>query len=491
MKRCLTMLLLLLLMVPALAEDDLYTEVCGLWRWSADSPASPLGDGVYFHVDGTCALYDAATFDSYDPAYIDTMTFREAGTWSVVGNTLQVTVGEQVHSLPVQVMNWPDWQYNEGLRIGQSAYLPTSSGDQEIPVESVIPASILSHIRAFHDRDVIEDYKELPNVPGGPMAFALLWDGVQRTLMGYQLQDIAWVNTMDEVDAIPQIDLPYVNLSVSRGGGSWEMNGSLWYSEEQHDVAYPQGPQVGVWTGDGEIVMERVEFVWENGGFRLMHYGHNPNCMIDVVEDQLVFYNISGPEAWWTRCNFNPFLSEVDFYALPRQITDVRFSGPDAPPIPASGEENALVPQSVKLRKNQKYAVYMGPGKHYGRAANGKAAVSTNGWVQVFGKYDGWLLIQYAVSDEQYRFGWITADALAKGEKAAELPLIFGDWMNNERETALTDDPLNSQSALVTVPRWTEMERLAFLGDGFALVRVTLKGKEWWGFVPAWMLGHG
>ena len=495
MKHWLTMLLLaLLLTVPALAleasgtEDDLFTEVCGLWALQPDSPDSPLGDGVYFHVDGTCALYDASGWDGGD---IRGMTFRTAGTWQVQGDTLRVEVDGVAHTLPADHLTWPEWAYNAGLRIDQSAYLPTETGYQQIPVESVIPAEILSHIRAFHDVDVIEDYEELPNVPGGPMAFALLWDGERRLLLGYQLQDGAWVNTLDTVDAIPQIDLPHVNLTVSRGGGSWEMNGSLWYSEEQRDVAYPQGPQVGVWTGDGEIIMERVEFVWENGGFRLMHYGHNPNCMIDVVEDQLVFYNISGPENWWARCTFDTRIGAVDFYDLPRRVTEIRFSGEDAPPIPESDEENALALQDVTLRKNKKYSVYLGPGKHYGRAANGKAAVSTNGWVQVFGQYDGWLLVQYAVSAEQYRFGWITADALAPGQEVAELPLVFGDWMNNELAVSLTDDPLNSQTELVTLPRWTNMERLAVLGDGYAFVRVTLNGKEWWGFVPAWLLGHG
>lgn len=492
MKYLLTMLLALLLTVSALAleapgtEDDLHTELCGLWALQPDSPDSPLGDGVYFHVDGACALYDASGWDGGD---IRGMTFRAAGTWQVQGDTLRVEVGGVTHTLSADHLTWPEWDYNEGLRIGESAYLPTETGYQQIAVESVIPAEILSHIRAFHDVDVIEDYEELPNVPGGPMAFALLWDGERRLLLGYQLQEGVWVNTLDAEDAIPQIDLPHVSLTVSKGGGSW--GNSLWYSPNEHDFVYPDAPAFGVYTSNGETIEERVEYIWQNGGFHLIHYGDDPVTMVDVVEDQLVFYNISGPETWWARCNFDTQIGAVDFYDLPRRITDVRFSGEDAPPIPESDEENALILQDVTLRQNKKYPVYMGPGRHYGRAAKGKAAVSTKGWVQVFGQYDGWLLVQYAVSAEQYRFGWITADALAPGQEAAELPLVFGDWMNNELAVPLTDDPLNSQTELVTLPRWTNMERLAVLGDGFALVRVTLDGSEWWGFVPAWLLGHG
>ncbi|MFR5785697.1 MAG: hypothetical protein ACLUHE_00155 [Christensenellales bacterium] len=47
-----------------------------------------------------------------------------------------------------------------------------------------------------------------------------------------------------------------------------------------------------------------------------------------------------------------------------------------------------------------------GRGRDYPRAGNGKAAVGTNGWVQVFGQYEGWLLIQYHI-DRQSVPHWL------------------------------------------------------------------------------------
>lgn len=57
------------------------------------------------------------------------------------------------------------------------------------------------------------------------------------------------------------------------------------------------------------------------------------------------------------------------------------------PDIPqATGEYSLPQPQNIKFTSNKKYAVYSGPGENYFRGGNGKAAVSTNDWIQVFGR---------------------------------------------------------------------------------------------------------
>ena len=259
---------------------------------------------------------------------------------------------------------------------------------------------------------------------------------------------------------------------------------------------FGSGAKVGVWTSNGETYGERVEFVWEGDGFYLHHYGDSPGNMIDLAGDDLIFYNIGWGYEGRVYCPFSRSIYAVDFYQLPRRISDVRIMGEAEPPLPESvfvplmNRQEFLVKQDVKL-KSGKYPVYMGPGKEYGRAANGKASVSTNGWVQVFGEYEGWLLIHYAVSAEQYRFGWITADALSAGQKISALPLVFGDFTNADWKAPLTDDPLNSHNELVTIPAGTAIEYLAQLGEGYSYVRVVVDGKTWWGFVSTWPLGHG
>ena len=492
MRKWLLALICCLLLSPAALAEDLFDDLCGLWRWEIASPATALGDGVYFRVDGTCVLFDAS---SRDPDMITGLTRRAEGTWTNVEDTLLVSVDGEILTLPVKTMDWPEWEYNAGLRIGEGAYLP---GFGVTPVETV-PDAILTDALAWYPSAVIEDYAELPDVGGAPMAFLLIrHDDVGRQLRIYELHESRnWRIWNTFTAAIPQIDLPNVWLSVEKAGvGSYDEAGSLWYNEDRFDYAYPSGPKVGVWTSNGETYEERVEFVWEGDTFCLHHYGNSPGNMIDLAGDDLIFYNIGYGYEGRAYCPFSRNILDIDFYALPRRLSDVRITGEDEPPLPENirptlmDKQAFLVPQDVKL-KDGKYAVYLGPGKSYGRAAGGKAAVSTNGWIQVFGEYNGYLLIQYAISAEQYRFGWIPSDALARGEKAAALPLVFGDFTSADGKETLTDDPLNSHSTLVTIPGGTAIEYLAQLGEGYSYVRVVVDGKTWWGFVPTWPLGHG
>ena len=364
--------------------------------------------------------------------------------------------------------------------------------------EETAPAAILADAEAWYPGAKIEDYEELPEVSGVPMAFLLIRHGdCGRQLRIYELdKDGSWQLWNCFSGAIPQIDLPYAGLTVDRGGGSYEEAGSLWFSEGEHDYVYPTGPKVGVWTGNGETVEERVEFVWEDNDFKLIHYGTSPLRMIDLAGDDLIFYNISSGYQGRAYCPFSRSILDIDFYELPTRLSEVRITGLEEPPLPENirpglmDAQSFLTVQDVQLKPGR-YPVYMGPGKEYGRAANGKAVVSTNGWIQVFGEYRGWLLIHYAVSAEQYRFGWIDDSALAKGEHAEALPLVFGDFTNADWQEPLTDDPLNSHNVLVTIPQGAAIEYLAQLGEGYSYVCVRLEGKTWWGFVSTWPLGHG
>lgn len=479
--------------LPALAEEELFHDLCGLWYWDGESPAAPLADAVYLHADGSCVLYDAPKSEHPDQPV--TMTVRAQGTWTLLDDTLLAAAGDEMHILPVKTVTTWDPEYIDGLQIGEGVYLNYAMRNLTPPTESLVPPEILRDIRAWYGSPVIEDYQELPDIGGRPMGFLLVQHEGARELWLYRFTEKGW--RMDNVHSggIPQAQLADVWLSVNRKGGEFS---GLWYDEDRYDYVYPDGPTLGIWTSNGETIEERVEYVWHDNAFRLVHYGHNPVCQIDVVDgDTLVFYNISDPEIDIVRYSFNRELWTVDFYDLPRRAEEVRITGPDEPPMPAyirppiMDKQSFLVPQDVELLKGKTWPVYIGPGKSYGRAANGKASVSTNDWVQVFGEYEGWLLIHYAVSAEQYRFGWITADALAPGENAGSLSFVFRDIVGTEVDVTLTDDPLNSGNPLATVSPAADIEYLAQLGERYSYVRVVVDGRTWMGFVPSWPLGHG
>ena len=80
-----------------------------------------------------------------------------------------------------------------------------------------------------------------------------------------------------------------------------------------------------------------------------------------------------------------------------------------APVLP----DGDLKVMDVRLKPDQVWEVYTGPGPEYAVANNGKARVNTRDWVQVLGGEDGGrILVQYAISKERMRIGWIDADAL-------------------------------------------------------------------------------
>ena len=144
----------------------------------------------------------------------------------------------------------------------------------------------------------------------------------------------------------------------------------------------------------------------------------------------------------------------------------------EAPFIPAAeGEYGIPQPCGAALKKG-KWDVYTGPGKQYYREANGKASVSTNDWIQVFGREGDWALIQYRVDGKKLRFGYVQKAALADFESLPELRFeaaAVTGYTDN-----VTSDPLGACEGIY-IPDGYEMTRLALLGGGvWMYVELTL-----------------
>ena len=97
---------------------------------------------------------------------------------------------------------------------------------------------------------------------------------------------------------------------------------------------------------------------------------------------------------------------------------------------------------------------------------------------------DGYLLVQYAISRHQYRIGYIKADAVSNLSEVAEI----GSWANYPaqvlRTSALTDDPLNSCGAVMTLTVGQQVTYLGQLGQEWAFVETTTaQGQRIRGFV--------
>lgn len=151
------------------------------------------------------------------------------------------------------------------------------------------------------------------------------------------------------------------------------------------------------------------------------------------------------------------YFSYVDFVKDPDQLQQILSN----PPMLPSG---TLKAREIKFTGGQRYSVYQGPDESYGQAADGNAVVSTNDWIQVFGRENGWMMIQYDITRDHMRIGWIEESALPKN--ASVSTIVWQEqsaWLS--KTATVTDDPLYSQSAILTLPQGAWVTVLGTLGD--------------------------
>ena len=132
----------------------------------------------------------------------------------------------------------------------------------------------------------------------------------------------------------------------------------------------------------------------------------------------------------------------------------------NVPVIPA-GTLNASI---VQFTSNQTYAVYSAPDSKSIRGAKGRARVSTNGWIQVFGSDRDWILVQYDITDKHNRIGYIYKNALPEDVVVPELVLTSITAVVNY-DVAVTDDPLISKTPLAKLTENTSVTVLGAMGD--------------------------
>lgn len=353
------------------------------------------------------------------------------------------------------------------------------------------PREVCDHIAGNYSDYALEDYCEIHDTPKGDYGFALLTKGKERLLVGYHEEKgrmVCWLKSHGAVmqgseeawfDAAPKGETRY-----TVDGTPYQTDG-LSFSVTRLDDA-------------GEMYLKSVTYHWEDGGFKLTGYWDLDAFYggVDVANGVLHFSN--QLEGW----NFgNAYgtvqrdLRYVSYDALPKTIEEAREKLTEAPEL-AHGDLMSVPnmdAQKVKFTGGRKYPVYQGPGEQYGRAANGKASVSTNDWIQVFCRYNGYVMIQYDISAEQYRVGWIDEDALPKGANVSEVDL----HMERENENtltyacALTDDPYNSAKQIAWLEAGTPMLEVIYNLYGWSYVRVTVDGKTICGFVPSDAPSHG
>ena len=353
---------------------------------------------------------------------------------------------------------------------------------------SDVPDEVLSVISDRWPAWTLEDYTQLEDLPdGNDYGFALLGLDGRRALTGFRAQDGGamryWLRTET---AVPQ------GKGLAWLGRDW--NDADWPENLVEDV----GPRYEGETREALIVNfipdagedQTVCYRWRNGAFRLSGYltpGDTPGSdrlFARVGEGVIEFYPFysgrSGDNVTTVYGDLQTDLRYASYATFPMSIAAAREKLSVAPKDVVAGEFHA---QDVKFSGGRQYPVYLGPGEAYARSADGKGQVSTNGWIQVFGEYDEYIMIQYGISAKRFRVGWIDAGALPGSAQVPALSFV-NEAQVLLQDCTMTDDPFMSQTAIAQLKAGTQVTALADFGDYF-YIETTVDGQTVWGFVPA------
>ena len=155
----------------------------------------------------------------------------------------------------------------------------------------------------------------------------------------------------------------------------------------------------------------------------------------------------------------------------------------DIPALPQPIDWAYALPTPVRaaFAPNLRFDVYSGPGTQYVREANGRASVSTNDWVLVFGEENGWLMVLYRVNEEQVRFGWIEATQEQAGVRVPQFA-----WANEACEVydRLSSDPTGYMNQSSELTAQEQATLLGALGEEWGYVQgQTAQGTPMRGFI--------
>ena len=161
----------------------------------------------------------------------------------------------------------------------------------------------------------------------------------------------------------------------------------------------------------------------------------------------------------------------------------------DGKPLPKIEQPLYNIPwgfAEYSLTPGQKLNVYSGPGTNYVRGANGKARVSTNGSVYVYGWENGWLLLLYRINSGGGRIGYVNGSDMKDSVPADTLSFSY-QTTNVLFDCPVTDDPLMTAAPLITLPAGAQVTFLCWMQNdsSWAYVEANTANGPARGCIPA------
>ncbi len=313
------------------------------------------------------------------------------------------------------------------------------------------------------------------NTGEGVPAFFVMSKGEEKVLCILEYRSGAWKFMVQSPKPIYQGRVP---MFEDEDDYNWF---SLYYRDQNPDEGGKE---------DALNFFRDTKGVWRFLGRAQYDFGKGDSVLINALATDgewtpgvlYVTKNVAGRTQYQAKPVYGTYENDLRYFSLsafPKSLEDARDKLTNPPEIPG-GELSA---KRVRFTSGQKYPVYAGPGEHYLRSAGGRAIVSTNDWIQVFGVENGWAMIQYDIDSNHMRIGYIDAAALPKNAQVA--PLALGRLpMRTNAPVTLTDDPLFSKAVLAQLPQGHQVYKLSTMGT-WAYVEAEINGGPVRGFVPS------
>ena len=242
-------------------------------------------------------------------------------------------------------------------------------------------------------------------------------------------------------------------------------------ADANHRLHFSAIQAINETSGEMNDTSAACHYYADETDFRLALYRVN-GSVIRVQQDGLDFDGTTVSGVLETSMAF------INVSKLPKTAAQAQKVMSNAPAIP----EGTLSADCIDFTAGKTYPVYSAPDTSSLRGANSRAKVSTNDWVQVFGRDGDWLMVQYDITSKHFRIGYISIDALTAKIGVPELNFI-GTAAVTAYAVDVTDDPLSSQAKLVSLPAEAKVLCLGTMGS-WSYIEGVDGGKTFRGFVP-------
>lgn len=259
------------------------------------------------------------------------------------------------------------------------------------------------------------------------------------------------------------------------------------YGNTAQEIDLPWGfkPGFELCTGSYMFFFAKFDGVWRikvvlNGKDDVISFVYDDHIGYREGEDKEEYIDWDHNKMKYAYGTYDNRFSAFNIYDFPKSLEEAREKLTNPPVTPT----DFYTPATVNLRANEKYDVFAAPGRDSYRAANGKAEMSTNDWVQIFGEEDGWLLVQYDISRDQMRFGYIAASALPRNTEVQQLRWYDLPEQTIKTNTYVTDDPLASRDIICWLDAGDKVKVLSDFGSWYYVEVTPGTGKTLRGFIP-------